>query len=157
MWCPPAVSRLERVLGEFEVGAGRALRGVGWPNGPTDNERLYRLPGSTFTLLDGEHWHLEELRRRRPDALIVQRALPGTLAEHGWDAGRLANAAMRWWGQYPFGERSHLVPHNELNLSYERGDVEDDWDPAAAGPRYERVATLLAEVEIGRASCRERV
>ncbi len=86
--------------------------GVGWPNGPTDNERLYALPGSTFLLLDSEH----------------------------------ANAAMRWWGQYPFDERSHLVPHNELNLSYERGDVEDDWDPAAAGPRYERVATLLAEV-----------
>jgi len=120
--------------------------GVGWPNGPTDNERLYALPGSTFLLLDSEHWHLEELRRRRPDALIVQRALPGTLAEHGWDAGRLANAAMRWWGQYPFDERSHLVPHNELNLSYERGDAEDDWDPAAAGPRYERIATLLAEV-----------
>ena len=119
--------------------------GMGWPNGPAEEEQLWSLPGSVFLLLDSERWHLDDLRQRRPDALVLQRALPGTLTALEWDPARIASSVMRHWGDYGHDESTHLIPHNELNLNYERGDSEDDWAWEASAQRYADLAELLAQ------------
>lgn len=118
--------------------------GLGWPDGP-DPGTLDKLPGSAFLLLDSEaRWHWSSLRGARPDALLVWRSIAKPPATLGYDAAGYADLVLRHWSDQPHQVGDHLIPANELNLNYERGDDRDDLDYTWQSRVYPEQAKFLA-------------
>lgn len=106
--------------------------GVHWPNGAAARDELAALPGSSFLLCSPEaRWHYSWLRQSRPDALVVWRGIPREgkrPAELDYKAPRIAYECTLHWDEQEHGGVEHFLPLNELNLNYERGDDEGDFD-----------------------------
>lgn len=120
--------------------------GVHWPNGP-EPERVWYLPGTTTVMLDAEaRWHYDRYRSIHPDRLVLWRSIARPPEELGWDPERYVDEVLKCWPEQPHWGTEHLVPANELNLNYERGDSLDDWDFPTMEAVYDRVARFLDEV-----------
>lgn len=100
--------------------------GIHWPDGAEPGE-LWTMPGSTFLLLDSEaRWHYDELARRRPESLILWRSIAVPPLTVKMNAGRYCDAVLLHWSEQH--NQTDLIPWNEWNLNYERGDSQDDWN-----------------------------
>ena len=123
--------------------------GLHLPNGPGDYDAIARLPGSAFLILATEaRYHYGRLRQARPDALWVWRAIPRhgrRPAELGYDPSRMAGECLNLWEEQAHGGREHFLALNELNLNYERGDGQDDFQ--GLYERYRMLASFLDDLK----------
>lgn len=115
--------------------------GVGWPNGPVTggNQRILALPGSLL-MLSSEHWHVKEAQATGKKVLYrIVPPIGQRPAELNWNAVRYAEMIK----EQVHGLSSvltDLVWANELDLNYERGDSEDDFQNLPQ--RYSTIAAF---------------
>lgn len=121
--------------------------GVHWPNGP-EPERVWYLPGTTTVMLDSEaRWHYDRYRNVHPDRMVLWRSIAIPPETIGWDPSRYVDEVLKCWPEQPHWGVEHLVPANELNLNYERGQLgDDDWDPDTMARVYAQSADFLEAV-----------
>lgn len=101
-----------------------------YPNGPLHEEEAFRaIPGDFFIMLDSEFkWRRdEEIRAYKPNARIVFRPLPDSL--YNFNARRVVLDIVRNLRPDQFRDPNfEIVPFNESDLNYERGDDKNDLD-----------------------------
>lgn len=115
--------------------------GVGWPNGPVDNQRILALPGPLL-MLSSEHWHVEEAQETHRVLYRVVPPLAQRPAALRWNANAYAAMII---DQVHGLSLTDLVWANELDLNYERGDDEDDFSNLEQ--RYKRIAEFAFKLE----------
>lgn len=105
--------------------------GMHWPNGREDYEGIMALPSPLLLMLATEaRWHYDKVRQA--GKTVMWRGLPRVgkrPAEIGY--GKLkknAEEATNLWDEQPHYGTEYFVPYNELDLNFERGDDENDFD-----------------------------
>ena len=124
-----------------------AYAGMHWPNGPEDYDKIMQLPSSLLTMLATEgRFHYDKVRKK--GKTVLWRGLPRVgkrPAEIGWGNYRKnAIEACNLWDEQPHYGEEWFVPYNELDLNYERGDTENDFDNIPE--RLEKISTFLLNV-----------
>ena len=104
--------------------------GMHWSNGP-ESKKLETLPSLTLLMLASEaRYHYE--RMRQAGKTVMWRALPREgkrPAEIGYtQLRRNADEVMNLWDEQPHYGEEWFVPYNELDLNYERGDSQNDFE-----------------------------
>jgi hypothetical protein len=118
--------------------------GVGFPNGAADVAAVLALPSPDLLMLNSEHWHhdraVDEGKRVLWRAVAREGKRP---AELNYRADRYVAEIMRHTDDVREPIRA-FIGWNELDLNYERGDGDNDFDDLDA--RYERVGAFLGRV-----------
>ncbi len=134
--------------------------GIGWGTGEDISSDIWDILSSDSPTILNEpearhHW--ADVNERRPGGLTIWRASPqASPAERNWDAHAFSRDIFinldlhnDDQGEYP----TDILLLNELNLSTERGDKEDDTDPSMWAARYAHLAQFQAQLLT---ACKER-
>src|SRR5215471_2287045 len=119
---------------------------MGYPNGPVDDNVIFALPSTELLMLSTEaRYHMDAAQ----DAgkRVLWRAVPREglrPAESGWDLSDIADEVMNLTTE-PTHVITDFTPFNELDLNYERGDSENDFDNL--DERYARIGQMLLDLE----------
>lgn len=121
-----------------------AHAGIGYPNGETSIDRWTGLPGVDrgLLILDSEHWHVDTILARKPEALHVLRAMTGPLDS----SRRIAERTLLHFDKWKTDSRVAIQFRNEDNLNYERGDNLDDWNWQVMENVYHRSSEMYREI-----------
>lgn len=103
--------------------------GLGYPNGPVDNEKIFVFPSPKLLMLSTEgRYHHDEAVKAGKD--VLWRAIPRRgkrPAELGWSSHKFVGEALNLTTEPTLPIRE-FIPWNELDLQDERGDQDDDWN-----------------------------
>lgn len=104
--------------------------GMHWPNGPEDYERIMALPSPLLLMLSTEaRYHYDKVRKA--GKTVIWRGLPRIgkrPAELKYSASKAAKEALNLWDEQPHYGTEYFVPFNELDLNFERGDDDNDFE-----------------------------
>lgn len=99
--------------------------GLGFPNGPADNQKIFALPSREILLLSSEHWHHDEAVQAGKRVLFRAMARDGFKpAQISWSPSRYVDEILRDTRDLGLTD---FVGWNELDLNYERGDEGNDF------------------------------